>query len=254
MRTDNRHARTRCGPSRYSPATCKTAEGSALIKVGNTRVLCAATVEDTRAAISARQRQGLGDGGVLHAAARHGQAHAARSDQGPRLGPDARNPAADRPFAARRGGPGRAGRAHRNARLRRDSGRWRHAHRFHHRRLRGAGPGVAARWWSSACSSAMPLRDYVAATSVGMVGGEPMLDLCYEEDSQADVDMNVVMTGGGQFRRGAGHRRAHAFDDAQMAHWWRWRAAASPSWSKSRGRWSPALTPLLRHGQPRQTA
>jgi ribonuclease PH len=34
----------------------------------------------------------------------------------------------------------------------------------------------------------------VAATSVGMVGGTALLDLCYEEDSQADVDMNVVMT------------------------------------------------------------
>jgi len=45
----------------------------------------------------------------------------------------------------------------------------------------------------------MPVRDYVAATSVGLVGGASMLDLCYEEDSQADVDMNVVMTGGGRF-------------------------------------------------------
>jgi len=34
-----------------------------------------------------------------------------------------------------------------------------------------------------------PLRDYLAATSVGLVRGEPLLDLCYEEDSQADVDM-----------------------------------------------------------------
>ena len=52
-----------------------------------------------------------------------------------------------------------------------------------------------------------PLRDYVAATSVGIVRGVPMLDLCYEEDSQADVDMNVVMTGARQVRRSAGHRR-----------------------------------------------
>ena len=44
-----------------------------------------------------------------------------------------------------------------------------------------------------------PVRDFVAATSVGMVGGVPMLDLCYQEDSQAEVDMNVVMTGSGQF-------------------------------------------------------
>ena len=42
-----------------------------------------------------------------------------------------------------------------------------------------------------------PLKQLVAATSVGIVGGTPLLDLCYEEDSQADVDMNVVMTAGG---------------------------------------------------------
>jgi ribonuclease PH len=44
---------------------------------------------------------------------------------------------------------------------------------------------------------ASPLRQLVAATSVGIVGGTPLLDLCYEEDSQAEVDMNVVMTAGG---------------------------------------------------------
>lgn len=42
-----------------------------------------------------------------------------------------------------------------------------------------------------------PLKQLVAATSVGIVGGEPLLDLCYEEDSQAEIDMNVVMTGDG---------------------------------------------------------
>lgn len=42
-----------------------------------------------------------------------------------------------------------------------------------------------------------PLRQLVAATSVGIVGGTPLLDLCYEEDSQAEVDMNVVMTADG---------------------------------------------------------
>ncbi len=45
----------------------------------------------------------------------------------------------------------------------------------------------------------VPVRDYVAATSVGIVKGVPMLDLCYEEDSAASVDMNVIMTGGGEF-------------------------------------------------------
>ena len=43
----------------------------------------------------------------------------------------------------------------------------------------------------------VPIRDYVAATSIGIVDGEVMLDLCYEEDSRADVDMNVVMLADG---------------------------------------------------------
>ena len=45
----------------------------------------------------------------------------------------------------------------------------------------------------------IPISDYVAAISVGVVSGVPMLDLAYDEDSNADVDMNVVKTGGGQF-------------------------------------------------------
>ena len=45
----------------------------------------------------------------------------------------------------------------------------------------------------------LPLVDYVAATSVGVVAGTPMLDLAYDEDSNAEVDMNVVKTGDGRF-------------------------------------------------------
>ena len=45
----------------------------------------------------------------------------------------------------------------------------------------------------------VPLKDTVAATSVGLVDGEPTLDLCYEEDARAEVDMNVIMTGSGRF-------------------------------------------------------
>jgi ribonuclease PH len=45
----------------------------------------------------------------------------------------------------------------------------------------------------------MPITDFVAATSVGIINGQPMLDLCYVEDSSADVDMNIVMTGQGGF-------------------------------------------------------
>jgi ribonuclease PH len=45
----------------------------------------------------------------------------------------------------------------------------------------------------------LPIQDHVAATSVGVVGGIAMLDLAYEEDSRADVDMNIVKTGDGRF-------------------------------------------------------
>jgi ribonuclease PH len=62
-----------------------------------------------------------------------------------------------------------------------------------------------------------PLLDYVAATSVGIVGGVPMLDLCYEEDSKAEVDMNVVMTGAGKFVEVQATAEKEAFDDAQLA-------------------------------------
>jgi len=57
-----------------------------------------------------------------------------------------------------------------------------------------------------------PLKDHVAAISVGVVAGEPMLDLCYEEDSRADVDMNVVMTGNGSFIEVQGTAEGDPFD------------------------------------------
>ena len=45
----------------------------------------------------------------------------------------------------------------------------------------------------------MPVHDYVAATSVGIVGGTPLLDLAYSEDSTAEVDMNIIKTGSGLY-------------------------------------------------------
>ena len=62
-----------------------------------------------------------------------------------------------------------------------------------------------------------PLLDSVAATSVGVVGGEAMLDLCYEEDSRADVDMNVVMTGSDKFVEVQATAEHTPFEDAQLA-------------------------------------
>lgn len=61
-----------------------------------------------------------------------------------------------------------------------------------------------------------PLRDYLAAVSVGIVNGEPRLDLCYAEDSTAEVDMNVVMTGEGKFVEIQGTAEGSPFDRAAL--------------------------------------
>jgi ribonuclease PH len=65
--------------------------------------------------------------------------------------------------------------------------------------------------------SSAPLRDFVAAVSVGIVDGEVLLDLCYEEDSRADVDMNFVMTAGGKMVELQATAEHQVFDDAQLA-------------------------------------
>jgi ribonuclease PH len=62
----------------------------------------------------------------------------------------------------------------------------------------------------------IPVSDYVAATSVGVVAGTPMLDLAYEEDSRADVDMNVVQTGDGRFIEIQGTAEADPFDRSAL--------------------------------------
>jgi ribonuclease PH len=57
----------------------------------------------------------------------------------------------------------------------------------------------------------IPLLDFVAATSVGIVDGEPLLDLAYEDDSRAEVDMNIVKTGNGRFIEVQGTAEAMPF-------------------------------------------
>jgi len=60
------------------------------------------------------------------------------------------------------------------------------------------------------------LRDFVGATSVGIVDGEIMLDLTYEEDSRAQVDMNLVMTGAKKIVEIQGTAEQQPFDDGQL--------------------------------------
>jgi len=62
----------------------------------------------------------------------------------------------------------------------------------------------------------VPLKDFVAAVSVGIVDGTPLLDLSYEEDSGADVDMNIVMTSADKFVELQATAEHQVFDDEQL--------------------------------------
>ena len=71
--------------------------------------------------------------------------------------------------------------------------------------------------FKGAPASEYPLNGSLAAISVGIVGGQPSLDLDYIRDSQADVDMNIVMTGAGRFIELQGTGEEATFDDDQLA-------------------------------------
>ncbi len=62
-----------------------------------------------------------------------------------------------------------------------------------------------------------PLKQHIAAISTGVFKGTPLLDLCYEEDKDAEVDFNVVMTAGGQFVEIQGSGEESTFTSEQMA-------------------------------------
>jgi ribonuclease PH len=61
-----------------------------------------------------------------------------------------------------------------------------------------------------------PVKDFLAATSVGIIGEKPCLDLCYEEDSSAVVDMNVIMTGKGKYVEIQGTGEENPFTPEQL--------------------------------------
>ena len=214
-RVDNR-APGDLRPITVTPDYLLTAEGSVLIEAGNTRVLCAASVEDTVPSFL----RGSGKGWITAEYAMLPRATITRT-----------------PREVSKGRP---------------SGRTMEIQRLIGRSLRsvidldalgersilldcdviqadGGTRTAAITGASIALSLALrqlvkfgslkrsPMRDFVAATSVGIVGGVPMLDLCYQEDSQAEVDMNVVMTGSGRFVEVQATAEKTPFDDAQLA-------------------------------------
>jgi ribonuclease PH len=193
-----------------------TAEGSALIEVGNTRVLCAASVEETVPPFL----RGSGKGWVTAEYSMLPRATATRT---------AREISKGRPSGRTMEIQRLIGRSLRSVIdmdmlgersiildcdvLQADGGTRTAA-------ITGAYIALSAAIRQLVKFGALkksPIRDFVAATSVGLIRGTPMLDLCYEEDSQADVDMNVVMTGSGKFVELQATAEKTAFDDAQMA-------------------------------------
>jgi ribonuclease PH len=71
-------------------------------------------------------------------------------------------------------------------------------------------------WLNRGIITADPIKDSVAAVSIGIIDGKIHLDLCYEEDSRADVDMNFVMTGSGKFIEVQGTAENSPFTKKQM--------------------------------------
>src|SRR5690242_19923022 len=215
MRTDNRRS-DQMRPVEIETGYLKTAEGSALIAVGNTRVLCAASIEDGVPPFL----RGTGKGWVTAEYSMLPRATLKRTPREIAKGrPSGRTHEIQRLI-------GRSLRAvvdplalgERTVVLDCDvlqaDGGTRTAS------ITGAFVAMALAIGQLLQFKAIkkwPLVDYVAATSVGIVGGAPMIDLCYEEDSQADVDMNVVMTGSGRFIELQATAEHRTFDDQQMA-------------------------------------
>jgi ribonuclease PH len=192
-----------------------TAEGSALIKVGNTHVLCAATIEDTVPPFLRNQ----GKGWVTAEYSMLPRATAKRTPREVTKGrPSGRTHEIQRLIGrSMRAVVDTAKLGERTVLIDCDvlqaDGGTRTAS------VTGAFVALALalrQLVSYGVLKTVPLRDIVAATSVGLVGGVPMLDLCYDEDSQADVDMNVVMTGAGKFVEVQATAEQIPFDDAQM--------------------------------------
>ncbi len=215
MRTDNRNPAD-MRPVEIITGTLITAEGSALIKVGNTQVLCAATVEDT-------VPQFLRNSGKGWVTAEYSMLPRATAKRTPREVNKGRQSGRTHEIQRLIGRSMRSvvdlnALGERTVMLDCDviqaDGGTRTAS------ITGAFVALALalrQLVQYGMLRSMPLRDYVAATSVGLVSGVPMLDLCYEEDSQADVDMNVVMTGAGRFIEVQATAEQTPFDDSQMA-------------------------------------
>ena len=184
--------RTSCGRSTCSRTSSSSRTVRAL-GAGEHRRALHGDARGGRAALAAGQGPRLADGRVLAAARLDGRADPARGLARQAGRPHGRDPAADRPRAARGAATSRrsaSGRSGSTATCSRPT-----AARAARRSPARTSPPTAR---STASGSRKALPGSVAAVSVGVVDGAPLLDLDYSEDSRAETDMNVVMTGDGR--------------------------------------------------------
>src|SRR5213082_3264795 len=213
-RSDNRTP-DQMRPVNIIPNYISTAEGSALIEVGNTRVICTASVEETVPAF-------LRNSGKGWITAEYGMLPRSTLTRSPRE--SARGRVGGRTHEIQRL-IGRSLRAVTDLQklgersifldcdvIQADGGT---------RTASITGAFVALglafeKLVDAGTLTSVPLKDFVAAVSVGIVDGEILLDLAYEEDSRADVDMNFVMTAGYKLVEVQATAERQVFDEQQL--------------------------------------
>jgi ribonuclease PH len=215
MRTDGRSP-NQLRPTSITPDYLLTAEGSVLIEAGNTRVLCAATIEDSVPGFL----RGTGRGWVTAEYSMLPRATVTRTQREITKGrPSGRTHEIQRLIGrSLRSVVDLAALGERSVIvdcdvLQADGGTRTAA-------ITGAYVALAIALGTLVKFKVVPkspLVDSVAATSVGIIGGVSMLDLCYEEDSRADVDMNIVMTGSNKFVEIQATAERTPFEDAHLA-------------------------------------
>jgi ribonuclease PH len=215
FRSDNR-APDQIRPVNIIPDFISTAEGSALIEMGNTRVICTASVEETVPQFLRNSGKGWisSEYGMLpRSTLTRSAREAAKGKQGGRTQEIQRL-------------IGRSLRAVADLKRLGERTIWIDCDVIQAdggtRTASITGAFVALglalqRLVDAGTLTSAPIKDYVAAISVGIVDGEVLLDLNYEEDSRADVDMNFVMTAGNKIVELQATAENQVFDDAQLA-------------------------------------
>jgi ribonuclease PH len=214
LRNDGRKA-NQLRPLRITPSYIKTADGSVLIEMGGTRVICTAKLEE-------RVPPFLRNSGRGWITAEYGMLPGSSQQ---RIGRESsRGKVGGRTHEIQRL-IGRSMRAIADLKLLGERTLWIDCDVIQAdggtRTASITGAYVAAAeavrgWLDKGILVQTPLQDAVAAISIGIIDGRVLLDLCYEEDSRADVDMNFVMTGSGKFIEVQGTAESAPFTRKQM--------------------------------------